>query len=56
MTSFSPLTGILYVRTSEMTEWQQVSATGFSPLTGILYVRTWPEFEEGGIEFLVSVP
>ena len=38
--SFSPLTGILYVRTIRQNEYQPGQVICFSPLTGILYVRT----------------
>ena len=38
---FSPLTGILYVRTYRTFRWYQCVSCCFSPLTGILYVRTY---------------
>ena len=38
--SFSPLTGILYVRTMWQPNMTDTLRMSFSPLTGILYVRT----------------
>ena len=53
---FSPLTGILYVRTTGVVMVGTSGRSSFSPLTGILYVRTLCLGLLGVCRLKVSVP